>query len=663
MVGDWYDPIFRGGRNFWNIYCLHLLHSFDSMKYTVLRIGLVFLGIVLLDIGFGLTQPTETVQIPMRDGKSLAGDIYYPGEGSFPTILIMTPYGKIFYANQGLPLGVRKNILESKYAFVIVDWRCRFESLNACAVGSSNGEDGYDVVEWIANQTWSDGNVGMWGPSALGNIQYQTAAQQPPHLICCVPEVAAPQFSYNKYYPGGCLTVESLSTLDFLFGISGPIVNNPHYNFIWQVAENSTMYAQDIVVPMLLVGGWYDQNTDQVLRMMDALSSSSSDSVRSEHRLLMGPWVHGGTGQAFVGSEKQGQLSYGNAEGVNVEFAIEFFDFHLRNIENGWDARAPVYYFQMGDDQWEDAAAWPPGDYTELSFHLTTSKSLIPEIPEAGIIDFVYDPEDPSPTVGGKTLNLDLDQGPYDQSLLVENRADALIFSTAPLNEPVAITGAIEIKLHISSDRKDTDIAVRITDVYPDGRSMLLIDGIQRMRFRNGYRVQDTVFMRSGEIYPLAIRLDDLAHTFLPGHQLRLIVTSSNYPRYNRNMNTGGEMYPNGNYDTLVNPLVAHNRIYVGPQHPSQMLLPVKSTATSTQVQTQGLEWHLWPNPADDEVWLTSTRSARLSLVDLRGRLILSLVTAESEPYLIDVADLMPGLYFVHLEMEDHHMTKKLLIR
>ncbi|MEM7040257.1 MAG: CocE/NonD family hydrolase, partial [Bacteroidota bacterium] len=268
-----------------------------------------------------------------------AGDLYLPNTtDAFPTILIMTPYGKVFYELNGLPLGIGDNISESDYAILIVDWRCRFASLSACAQGADNGEDGYDVVEWAAAQTWSNGKIGMWGPSALGNIQFQTASKKPPHLVCSVPEVAGPHFAYPKYFPGGALVTERLETLTLLFpGSFDLVIGNPHTNLLWTIAENSSMYPEDIEVPMLLIGGWYDINLDQTIYLSDTLAKNSP--IASQHKTLIGPWVHGGTGQAVVGSTNQGELSYPEAKNWNTNFALQFFDYHLRGIDNGWSEK------------------------------------------------------------------------------------------------------------------------------------------------------------------------------------------------------------------------------------------------------------------------------------------------------------------------------------
>ncbi|TNE59354.1 MAG: CocE/NonD family hydrolase, partial [Bacteroidetes bacterium] len=427
----------------------------------------------------------EPILIPMRDGKMLAADLYRPNQqGTFPVIFIQTPYNKNLF-KLGLPLDVGQNIAASNYAFVVMDWRCFYGSLAACTLNPNRGEDGYDAVEWIAGQDWCNGKIGTWGLSALGNIQWMTAREQPPHLVCAMPMVAAPETAYRHYYPGGAIRTEYLQTLGVLFGNSfGPIVNNPHYNLVWQIAEGATWYPQDIEVPMLLVAGWFDHNINDDMLLFDGLRASSP--VTGQHRLLIGPWRHGGLGQV-----PQGDLQFPEAQNGDDIVGNQFFAHYLLGENNGWENTPLVQYFQMGDNTWKTSMAFPPANLTEQVLYLTGNKELVPDDPMAPAtsLTFNYDPNDPSPTIGGKTLWPQLEQGPYDQGTAVESRSDALVFTTAVLTDGIAVVGQITAHLYVASDRKDTDVALRLTEVYPDGKSVLLNESIQRMRFRNGYTV------------------------------------------------------------------------------------------------------------------------------------------------------------------------------
>jgi uncharacterized protein len=596
----------------------------------------------------------EPIQIPMRDGKNLSAHLYRPNQqDSFPVILIQTPYNKNGFL-PGLPLGVGQNIAASDYGFVVMDWRCFYGSLLACTANPDRGEDGYDAVEWMAEQPWCNGNVGTWGPSALGNVQFQTAREQPPHLVCAVPMVASPQTHYQQYFPGGAARTEYLETLGILFGNTfGPIINNPHYNFIWQVAENSTMYPDEIVTPMLLIGGWFDHNTRDNLLLFDTLRALSP--AGEKHRLLMGPWTHGGTGLSYVGSAQQGELSFPQAAGWHNDIANQFFAYYMLGENNGWENSPFVQYFQMGDDEWLSGEVFPPENLETQTYYLLEDQSLHPVLPFAQEVQmsFTYDPTDPSPTIGGKTLNLDLLQGPYDQSDEVESRNDVLVFTTAVLEEDLVVKGSPVAYLFAASDQKDTGFALRLTDVYPDGRSILLGETILRMRFRNGYTTGDTAFMQPGEVYPITLTFDQLAQTFKAGHRVRLDISSSNYPRYNRNMNTGGEMYPNGNLDTLVNPLVAANTVFMQNNYPSRLELPVVPVEVATREPGWAGAVRQFPNPAGEQVFLENLPApATLWLADASGKNVRQ-IAATSSSATLGLSGLAPGVYFLTIEDEN----------
>ncbi len=599
-------------------------------------------------------QP-QNIGIPMSDGKTLAADLYLPSQsGSYPVVLIQTPYNKNLF-HSGLPLGVGQDIGNSPYAFVVLDWRCFYGSLPACTLNPDRGQDGYDAVEWIAAQAWCNGKVATWGPSALGNIQFQTARKQPPHLVCAVPIVASPHTHYHQYYPGGALRTEYMETLGFLFGIPGsnPIVNNPLYNFIWIASENLSMYPDEIAVPMLLIGGWFDHNTDDVITMFDTLRTMSP--VASQHRLLMGPWTHSG---ASGSPEQQGELNFPQAAGWSVSVANEFLAWHLLGDDNGWDQSAPVQYFQMGENTWLNTDSYPPEAEALTDFYLYENFEMGTSLPSTGsaALNLIYDPENPSPTIGGKTLSPALLQGPYDQAE-VESRNDALVFTGPELAEPLRVNGKIEVTLHVTSDRPDTDFALRLTDVQPDGRSILLGEAIQRMRFRNGYTVADTASMVPGEVYEITMKFENLAHTFLPGHKVRLIVTSSNYPRYNRNMNTGAEMYPNGNIDTLVNPLVAHNELMVEGLFPSRMTLPASMTTAVVEAH-EVVQLELFPNPAAGRVFLRNLpEDGTVQVFDLQGKVLLQ-KEVEAGDQRLEIGNLKSGRYLLRYLPEGKHTDK-----
>src|SRR5215203_3820249 len=259
---------------------------------SALLVGLLFCMIV--QSMFAQLNPVS-ISVPMRDGKFLAADVYLPNGDSLPrpTILIQTPYNKNFYHGLGLPLQVGFNINTSPFNFVIADWRCFYGSVAACTTSMNRGEDGYDCVEWIAQQLWSNDSVGTWGPSALGLIQFQTAKENPPHLTCCVPIVAGMRSGYQRYFPGGVYRTEYVQMLDALgYGLSTLLLAHPVHDIYWTVAENTTFYPASINVPMFMIGGWYDHATEEVLESFEGIRTESAATVRAQQKLLMGPWTH-----------------------------------------------------------------------------------------------------------------------------------------------------------------------------------------------------------------------------------------------------------------------------------------------------------------------------------------------------------------------------------
>lgn len=620
---------------------------------------LLLISIFITPAIFAQLSPSVD-SIPMTDGKKLAADIYLPNTtDSFPTILVQTPYDRQAYRVIGLPL-VKYDLQNSNYAFVIVDWRCFHGSSSACILQPDRGQDGADAVEWITNQPWSNGKVGTWGPSALGRVQYMTARQHPPGLVCIAPLVAASQYSYEEYFPGGVARTEYIQQLDALgFGTSSLLYQNTVYNNVWAFVENQNYYPDEIEVPALMIGGWYDHNVDVMIDLFEGLRSMSPTQVRDQHRLLMGPWAHGGFGPAQVGTSMQGELSYPQAAGWSDSLALLFFDYYLRNIRNGWDQTAFVRYFQMGENQWQSSSKWPFTDQFD-TLYLHEGGTLQHSIPHTNnsFSQLQYDPRDPSPTHGGATLRQDLVQGPYDQSTAVESRNDVLTFTTDPFSENVKITGKTFVKLYVSSNRLDTDFAVRLTDVYPDGRSMLLLEGIQRMRFRDGFSAIDTSMMILGTVYPIVIELPYTANTFLAGHRLRIDITSSNYPRFDKNLNNGHEMYVAG--DTLI----AENKVYHDEVNASFVAFQT-TTSTGISKPRQSLNVRVYPNPTSNAITIYNNFNSgnlQIQLLDLQGKVLYSEQQINPSTISLDLTSFSNGVYLLRVIHDGRSYHQKIVL-
>lgn len=515
----------------------------------------------------------STVLVPMRDGRSLAGDVFLPKSGGkHPVVLIQTPYDKNlvrpWFAGEGR-WGPDSLFTDPNYAFVITDWRGKFASSGALTSGTQANlsQDGYDTCAWIAKQEWCNGKIATWGPSALGRVQYETARSNPPNLVCAVPMVMPLNLDHDIYFPGGALWEEFLGMLGRL-GFGTQLYNQVTARAVkddtWRVVERTFVRPEEFQVPMLFIGGWYDIYTDGVLNAFAAVRAGGGKKARAHSKLVMGPWLHN-TDQLT-----NGQLDFPKARLYGIKKARGFFDYWVRDLANGFDTREPsISYYQMGVEEWRATSIWPPAGTRDRKYYLHTDRSLSTNAPQRApaAASFRYDPATPVPTLGGHVLDPALKGGPQDQREKVESRGDVLIFSTPALTSDLPVAGKIRLELQVSSDRLDTDFTAIVTDVYPDGRSMLVTEGIRRMRFRDTTSREE--LMNPGEVYAVTIELTNTAITFLKGHRVRVIISSSNYPKYALNLNDGGPMYKKGKS------LVATNTVYADAKHPSTLVLPV----------------------------------------------------------------------------------------
>ena len=513
----------------------------------------------------------EDVLIPMRDGKNLAAFVSRPLDPScrLPAILIQTPYSKEkvrtlwFQDPIGEPLFVSRD-----YAFVVLDWRGYFGSVSAAIPAQlpDHGLDGFDAVEWIAEQSWSDGKIGTWGVSALARVQYQTALQRPPHLAASVPIFAGMNYSYEEYYPGGVLRREYVDFLNLYFGATGLVESHPLKDVTWAWIAGQHDPGE-IRTPMLVVAGWYDLYNPGSIGTWHDLSTLGDPVARDHHRLLIGDWHHFASGGETEGAGRpltEQELVYFDKDRRIQADSLRFFDRHLRAVEGEADDWAPVRWIRSGEGTWESGASWPPPAQDRILF-LDFQGSLDDVPGPGGEIDFPYDPDDPSPTIGGQTLYLDLLHGPHPQDGVI-TRDDALVFETAPLAAPLKVDGRIRVDLTVRTTGIDTDFAVRLTDVDESGHHLLVGEGIQRLKLRDSLAVASPVL--PGVPYEVNIDLiNDLSYSFAAGHGVGLIVTSSNAPRFDPNPNNGMPFYT----DVVSSLTVANTLITDGS---SRLVLP-----------------------------------------------------------------------------------------
>lgn len=614
------------------------------------RISLLTVILTLSFSSFSQMTPTlDDIWIDMRDGELLQADVYIPaGVDSGEVVLIQTPYNKDNF-EWSLPLGVGLNVNSQPFIWVVADWRGFYGSNGADLSNFTRGEDGYDICEWITEQAWHKDRIGTWGPSALGGVQYNTAREQHPNHTCAVPLVAHPQQSYDSYFPGGVLEEARLYQLDALgYGLSPLILANPYYSAVWSFSENSSWYPEDIIIPTLQIGGWYDHNIDKMMDWYTATRTLSAAPVQDQQWLLVGPWVHGGTGIAYVGSAAQGELSYPNAALVPNTMAWDFLSYYLLDDANNWQNTELLTYYIMGEDQWSSTNTISIENINEDVLYLSANGELISGM-GSGSESFESDPHNPSPTIGGATLSNGLDQGPMDQNSL-DSRSDILTYESSDLLYDVSISGRLKANLYVECDQPDADISIRLVDVYPDGRSMLINDGMHRMRFRDGFAQADEAFMIPGNVYNVEVELPFTNYTWKAGHQIKIYVGGNNSIRYNLNLQNGSTMYAAGDTN-IANIEIHHNATY-----PSRIILPGNNSELGLATIDQN-SIHLSPNPATDVLNIESDIPFdEIVIYNTQGTLIF---TGNGIEKLIDIRSLERGVYIVKFTSSDQTLEKR----
>ena len=616
---------------------------------------------------FALDTLWTPVDIPMRDGESLAADFYTLDSTVVkPVILIQTPYNKVSYryASSLIDTSDTSGLWNLRsYNFVILDWRGFYASTPADSAGYDRGLDGYDAVEWIAARSWCDGNVGTYGGSALGFIQFETAKHHPPHLVCCAPFIKDFKTKYTDYYYGGVFRKRHIEALEGLGFITTDIIlAHPTYGFVWEYIENGSDCPESLDVPMLLASGWFDHYPTDCLRAFKDLRERSDPAVRSLHRMVMGPWTHSGVDKLV-----QGELEFPDAVGVFDGMVKLFFDHFLRGADNGYVATPFLKFFQMGENRWFSTDDWfDLADETD-TLYFTSSAGLSSAAPSATFAfdSIIYDPRDPSPSYGSAyfdPFDPSAVAGPVDISDSIESRDDILIYSTNVLTSNLRIDGAVNVELFASSNRLDSDFAARLCDVYPDGRSMILTEGIRRARFRNGFSVEE--LLTPDSIYIVPVELQEIAHTFLVGHRLRVDITSSDYPRFDINLNNGGEMYVEG--DTLI----AINRIYHDSTRPSRLILTRSSSVEIAEQNTPVPEGFALlkacPNPFNATTTIAITigkpSSVKIDVYDLLGRKISTVFDGElpsgTREFRFSPSNAPTGIYLVRGKVDDIALSR-----
>ena len=557
-----------------------------------------------------IQKTKEDVPIPMRDGVDLAADLYIPtGAGPFPTLLTITPYGKNATARSAaayVGLG---------YAVVAVDSRGLRSSHGKWEPYIHEAKDGFDVQSWVAKQPWCNGKIGMFGTSYPAYTQVAPAQYRNPNVVALVP-VSAQSDNFGSVWssdgmlhlafsPVWAMQQEAIATkqpaatnIDWtkvvwttplkripeLTGVRSQfladVIAHETHDAFWQAMSIRDKYPE-MDVPALHVTGWYDDLSAETQTNFIGMSTKSkTERARRWQRLIIGPWGHGvprisDSGFVF------GDVDFG--KGVKIDFQniqTRWFDHLLKGEQNGVDKEAPVKIFVMGANTWRDEKEWPLARAKATPYYLHSAGfantrfgdgTLSTTPPASEPADhYRYDPRNPVPTYGGHGC-CDYSfaaMGPLDQRVN-QSRSDVLVYSTPVLAEDVEVSGIPELTLDFATDVTDTDFFVTLSDVYPDGKAINVAEGQLRTRFRES--LEKPTLLSPNKDYTATVKLWGTSNLFKKGHRIRLHITSSNFPRYSRNLNSGKRLAEETDADMRV----ATQTVNHSAAHASAIILPI----------------------------------------------------------------------------------------
>ncbi len=549
------------------------------------------------------------VKVLMRDGVRLSADVYLPREeGQWPVILERTPYGNQgdWYVERALYFARRG------YVYVVQDCRGRFDSEGEFYSVRDEANDGRDSLDWCGTQPWSNGSVGMNGMSYMGMVQWTAAPTGSPYLKTIIPQMApADYYLYGPSYTGGALLLHitlpwtmsnnsrtrqpiGIYDWDKLFrklpvltqdeeATGRPItlyrdrVRHSSYDDYWKNIRFYGKFAR-MDIPILQIAGWWDTHSVSLFANYEGIQKEGTEGARRLQKVLMGPWVH-----TDKPKQQYGIIDFGEKSVVDLyELWLRWMDRWLKGIKNGMEDEAPLRLFVMGRNQWREAEKWPLPETRWTRYYLDSEGHanslfgdgrLSKKMSSAGVPhdSYTYDPEDPVPLITGIR---DGSHPPADHRP-IERRDDVLVYTTEAMAQELEVTGPVEARIFASSSALDTDWTARLLDVYPDGRSINICEGILRARFRESF--QKPVLLEPGRIYEFRIKMGVTSQAFLKGHRIRIEISSSNFPRFDRNLNNGGEL----GIDPRI--VVASQTVYHDAEHPSHVLLPVIPVSRGNQ--------------------------------------------------------------------------------
>jgi len=543
-------------------------------------------------------------RVPMRDRTELSADIYRPvGEGKFPVILNRTPYTKA----GGSTFKIAQYFTSHGYVYVAMDVRGRGDSDGTFEPYRHDGQDGYDAIEWLAVQSWSTGKVGTIGGSYNGRIQWLTAIQQPPHLTAMI-VLASPSDPFVEWPTGQPLPMDiswyhftaghvlqnmevvdwkklyehlPLITMDEAMGRPNRFwkeeVEHAKLDSWWEDLRYQNKYDR-VRVPVLNISGWYDDEQVGTPLNYIGVTTKGSPAIRNSQKLLVGPWPH-----AINSTTKLGTVEFGPTAVIDMNaYWLRWFDQWLKGSDSGFMKEPPVRIFVMGENVWRDENEWPIArtQWTKYFLHsngqantLTGNGTLSSAEPASEPTDsYSYDPANPVKFITDPSF---AQIGGPDDYREVEQRPDVLVYTSDALTEDMEVCGPLRVHLSAASSARDTDFMAKLIDVWPNGFAQRLNDGMVRARFREG--MDKPSLIEPGRVYSYDLDLWNTCQLYQKGHRIRVEVSSSAFPKYDRNLNTGEAL---GQTTRMA---VAQQKIFHDREHPSYVILPIVPRTTSAR--------------------------------------------------------------------------------
>lgn len=557
--------------------------------FYLLVIGSLFVGAAIPMANPGLTIKKD-VPLVLSDGVKLYADIYLPApEGQYPVILIRTPYDK------GDLKAIGESFALAEYAVLIQDVRGQGKSEGKFFPFTAEKGDGLATLDWIELQPWSNGNVGLWGISYLSYNGFVLLPSQHRSLkafVCSSGFADVDSFLFR----GGAFRLQAQLTWFISqvgdFKMPPPEARSKVFEQIFKTVPLSQFFSgnedaaanfQDISeefsrvkTPVLFVTGWHDYVNRDTL---NAYMQVKKYQKKAFHKLIIGPWYHN---QEINGGTTVGDEDFGAAAEMGLEkfiqLSVRWFDYLLKGKDDGISQEAPVKVFVMGRNEWREESSWPPDSVRYQNWFISSTKGanslkgdgrLSPSVPGARSFDsFIYDANNPVPTVGGVNFHFFPDNLGVKDQTGVENRKDVLVYTSAPLEKPIEIAGPLKAVIYASTEGVDTDFTAKLVEVRPSGYARIIEDGILRARFRDS--LEDPSLLEPGKIYKFEIDMGHTAISLSKGSRLRLDISSSNFPKYDRNANTEVEPFDAVEFKTVT------QKVYFSKDHPTHIILPVR---------------------------------------------------------------------------------------